>query len=113
MNIQRIICIFVAFSATLFGQASGRITGSVMDASGAPVAGATVHLNMAGAASVLANTTTSSDGLFSFAAVQAGSYDLSVENAGFAKFTARGVTVNAARETSLAAVRLEVKSVEQ
>ena len=39
--------------------------------------------------------------------------DLSVENAGFAKYTARGVTVNAARETSLAAVRLEVKSVEQ
>jgi hypothetical protein len=61
----------------------------------------------------LANTTTSTEGIFSFAAVQAGSYDLSVENAGFAKYSFRGVTVNPGQETAVPPIKLEVKSVEQ
>src|SRR5262245_35977926 len=97
----------------LFGQSTGRITGSVTDASGSPVAGATVNLSMTGAGRALASTTTTAEGLFSFAAVQAGSYDLSVENPGFAKFTSRGLGVNPARETVIPAIRLEIKSVEQ
>jgi Carboxypeptidase regulatory-like domain/TonB dependent receptor len=97
----------------LFAQSTGRITGNVTDASGAPVAGASVNLSLAGAASVMATTNTTAEGLFSFAAVQAGSYDLSVESKGFSKFTSRGVVVNAARETAFPTVRLEVKAVEQ
>lgn len=99
--------------AGLFAQASGRISGSVTDATGSAVPGASVSLQLPGSPAVVANTTTTSEGLFSFAAVAAATYDLSVENAGFAKFTLRSVIVNAARETVVPAVRLEIRSVEQ
>src|SRR5262249_49916628 len=103
----------VLVSADLSAQSTGRITGSVTDSSAAPVAGASVNLYMAGASGVIATTNTTAEGLFSFAAVQAGSYDIGVENPGFSKFTSRGVVVHAAQETSLPAFRLEVKAVEQ
>jgi hypothetical protein len=108
-----VLSLFTIFTGALFAQASGRITGSVGDATGAGIAGATVQLHLAGTSAVAASTTTSSDGLFSFAAVSAGSYDVTVENPGFAKYSARGVVVNAARETVMPAIKLEIRAVEQ
>jgi len=107
------LCSYWFFSVALYAQSTGRITGSVSDTSGAPVAGATVNLYMTGVTSVMATTTTTGEGLFSFAAVQAGSYDLSVENPGFSRFVTRGLVVNAARETTFPTIKLEIKSVEQ
>jgi hypothetical protein len=101
------------FSAAIWAQSTGRISGSIYDGSGAPVPGATVHLQRAGSAAAIQTTTASSDGLFSFAAVQAGSYDISVESSGFAKYDYRGLIVNASRETVVPTVKLELKSVEQ
>jgi hypothetical protein len=103
----------LSFFPALYAQSTGRITGSVSDTSGAAIAGATVNLYMTGATAVIATTNTTADGLFSFAAVQAGSYDLSIENPGFAKSITRGLVVNAARETTFPTVKLEVKAVEQ
>src|SRR5262249_48359505 len=68
---------------------------------------------MTGVTRVMATTTTTGEGLFSFAAVQAGSYDLSVENPGFSRFVTRGLVVNAARETTFPTIKLEIRSVEQ
>src|SRR4051794_4549100 len=107
------LSLFTIFTGALFAQASGRITGSVADVTGAGVAGATVQLHLSGTASVASAPTTSGDGLFSFASVAAGSYDVSVENPGFAKYTARGVVVNAARESVLPPIKLEIRAVEQ
>jgi len=94
-------------------QIDGRVSGSVMDASGAPVPGATVNLYLAGGARPLLAQKTSVDGLFHFMGVRAADYDLTVEAAGFAKSIIRGITVNAARETSVAQIKLELPTVQQ
>ena len=60
----------------VLAQSTGRITGSVTDSTGAPVPAAAVTLNMSGSSAVVARTATSTEGIYSFAAVQAGSYDL-------------------------------------
>ena len=110
---QRVLPLLFVFTGALFAQASGKLTGNITDKTGAAVAGAIVQLQIPNTPTVAASTTSSSEGLFSFAGVAAGSYDLSVENPGFAKFTSHGVTVNAARETVIPAIKLEVRSVEQ
>ena len=94
-------------------QFSGRISGSVVDASGAAVPGATVNLYLAGGAKPLLSTTTSSDGLFNLLGVRPADYDLSVEAQGFLKATIRGITVDAAREIPIPQIKLALASVTQ
>jgi hypothetical protein len=94
-------------------QFSGRLSGSVVDASGAAVPGATVNLYLAGGAKPLLTTTTSSDGLFNLLGVRPADYDLSVEAQGFLKATIRGITVDAAREIPVPQIKLALASVTQ
>jgi hypothetical protein len=104
---------YLATTAAVYAQSTGRITGSVTDASGAAVPGATVSLHMSGGSAAIQTATTTSDGLFSFAAIQPGAYDLSVGSSGFASFSYRAAVVNAARETVIPTIKLELKSVQQ
>src|SRR5664279_3970629 len=85
----------------LFAQFSGRVTGSVVDASGASVPDAQVDLYLAGGKKPLLSTRTSPDGQNNFNSVRPASYDLTVESKGFVKPTLRNLTVDAARETSV------------
>jgi hypothetical protein len=94
-------------------QLSGRISGSVVDVSGAAVPGATVNLYLAGGAKPLLSTTTSSDGLFNLLGVRPADYDLSVEAQGFLKTTIRGIAVDAAREIPVPQIKLALASVTQ
>src|SRR5437588_12807717 len=103
----------LAGSAAIFAQSTGRLTGNITDASGAAVPSATVNLYMIGGRTAVQTAPATSDGLFSFSAIQPGSYDISVEAAGFAKFTYRAAVVNAARETVVPTIKLELKSVQQ
>jgi hypothetical protein len=57
--------------APLFAQFSGRITGAVVDSSGASVPGAQVDLYLAGGQKPLLTTKTSSDGQYYFNSVRA------------------------------------------
>jgi hypothetical protein len=95
----------------LFAQFSGRVTGSVVDSSGASVPDAQVNLYLAGGQKPLLATRTSSNGEFYFNSVRAATYDLTVEAKGFLKITVRGITADAARETEVPLIKLQVASV--
>jgi Carboxypeptidase regulatory-like domain len=97
--------------SSLFAQFSGRVTGSVVDASGASVPDAQVDLYLAGGKKPLLSTKTSSDGQYNFNSVRPASYDLTAESKGFLKVTLHNLTVDAARETSVPQIKLQVASV--
>src|SRR5262249_26411794 len=71
---------------------NGEVTGSVVDPSGAAIAGATVSLTDKATAAVQTAKTNSS-GEFAFQAVVPGTYDLSAEAAGFQQVTVRDMIV--------------------
>jgi len=107
------LAVFLLASALLFAQSSGRITGTVVDASGSPIPNAAVSLHLMGGKSAVFSTTTSSDGIFTFASVRPGLYDLVVESAGFAKFISRQLNVEPVHETPIPTIKMEVQSTQQ
>jgi hypothetical protein len=96
-----------------YAQFSGRVTGSVVDASGAAVPGAEVDLLLAGGKRPLLTVKTSSDGQFHFLGVRPADYDVTVDAKSFLKATVRNVTVDAARETEVPAIKLQLATVTQ
>lgn len=72
---------------------TGTILGTVSDASGARVAGATVTLTNEGT-NVALSTTTGDDGGYKFTPVRVGAYKLTVTMQGFQTNTQKGVAVN-------------------
>ncbi len=100
------------FAAISFAQVNGRIAGSVVDPSGAPVPNATVEVLAAGGSKAIFTTKTNEAGLFSFAAIRPETYDVRVAAAGFAKVSNRQVAVDALRESTLN-FKLEVATAEQ
>jgi hypothetical protein len=96
----RALALLFALAGLLFGARAlyaqvdaGSILGTVTDASGAVISGATVTLTNEGTAASL-STTTSSDGLYKFSPVKIGSYKIDVVLQGFQAMTAKGVVVN-------------------
>jgi hypothetical protein len=114
---MRLVCgilfavLFLAVSSN--AQMSGRIAGSVIDASGAAVGGADVELYLAGGQKPLLVSRTSAEGLYNFIGVRPAEYDLSISAKGFLKSTLRGITVDMARETDIPRIKLELASVTQ
>ena len=104
--------LFLTFLSTftLLGQVNGRLTGTVLDPSGAPVPAAKVEVFIGGGASALLQTVTNQDGLFTFSALRPESYDVAITTPGFARISLRSVKVDALKETSLGALKLEVAS---
>jgi hypothetical protein len=96
-----------------FGQVSGRVSGSVVDPSGASIADATVNLYLTGGKAPVLSTHTTSEGIFDFTAVRPDSYRLVVQAKGFSDYAQTNVTVDPARQTSLAPIRMEVQSATQ
>lgn len=107
------LAVLLALTFPALAQFDGRITGSVTDPSGAAVPDATVSLFVQGGNKALLSTKTSSDGLFHFIGIHAGDYDLSVEATGFLKLEMRNLTVDAARETTVPAIKLALASTTQ
>jgi hypothetical protein len=103
-------CLFLASGRA---QMSGRISGSVVDASGAAVGGADVELYLAGGQKPLMVSKSTVEGLYNFIGVRPAEYDLSVSAKGFLKSTMRGITVDMARETDVPRIKLELASVTQ
>jgi hypothetical protein len=97
----------------LSAQMDGRISGSVVDASGAVVPSAEVDLFLIGGSKPLLTTKTSADGLYHFIGVRPGEFDLTVEASGFVKTTVHNVNVDPARETSVPTIKLQLASVSQ
>ena len=91
-NYQGFLCLAVLSALPVHAQIDGRITGRVVDASGAAMPSARVNLFLPGGQKPLLATTTSTDGLYHFIGVRAGEFDLTVEAAGFVKVTLRNIT---------------------
>src|SRR6185503_5789929 len=96
----------LAFASIASAAEGGRIEGSVIDPSGAKVAGARVALrNEAGI--VAYETRADSEGQFKIADVAAGRYTIAIEAAGFAQSSEEKLDVRAGA-TETIAVRLNV-----
>lgn len=109
----RILSMFLCLCvAAVHAQVAGRLTGTVTDASGGVIPGATVKLSLAEGGTV-ASQTTSAEGAFAFATLSPGLYDLNVESAGFTAARVTGVKIDTARETSLTTVALQPAAVSQ
>ncbi len=114
--VARIVALFVFISLVAFGQGTtSRLTGTVSDSSGAPVAGASVTLTNEATNATL-KTTTSDNGVYAFEALISGNYSVLVEAAGFRQFISRNnrvavgspTTVNVGLEVGGVTERIEV-----
>ncbi|HTZ75076.1 MAG TPA: TonB-dependent receptor [Candidatus Aquilonibacter sp.] len=93
-----VLLILLVFSPALFAQfETSEVLGTVHDPSNAVVASATVTLTNKGTG-IASTTTTDSDGDYDFFNVKVGDYTLSVEAAGFSKFTTDAHVDVAARQ---------------
>jgi hypothetical protein len=108
----RLLLLFPA-ALSLFGQYSGRMAGTVLDASGSPVSGAAVSLYLPNGNKPLLTTKTVTDGAWRLIGVRPSDYDLTFEATGFAKSTLRGIPVDPARETSVQTIALQLPTVTQ
>src|SRR5258708_27819 len=105
------VCL-VFFSFLLLGLSAaaqvqnGQITGTVLDPSGAAIAGAKVTVTNK-ATNLAINTTTNGSGVYTVKEVQVGTYDITVEASGFKRLIQHGVTINAGTISRLDA-KLEV-----
>src|SRR5580700_3503456 len=93
-------------SAALFAQDTASITGTVSDPSGAAIPGAQVTL-ISAERGINRTSTTNGSGDYLFASLPIGSYDLTVSDAGFKKYDAKGIILRVA-EKSRVNVTLEV-----
>jgi len=97
-------------SAALMAQSSGRMSGIVMDQSGAAVPNAKIGLFIPGGSAPVATTTSGVQGNYSLSGLQPVLYDVQVEMAGFRKVVVRQVKVDPGLELSMPPFKLEVSS---
>ena len=69
---------------------------------------ATVDVLLPGGAKPILSTTTTAEGLFSFTAVPAATYDLAITAAGFRKYSERNIVLAAGSETTIPVIKLDV-----
>ncbi len=110
---HRLVLLIVLLCASLYGQFSGRLAGTVLDATGAAVPGATVSLYLPRGDKPVLSTKTAADGTWNLISVRVSEYDISFEAAGFAKTTLRAIPVDPARETTVQTVTLQLPAVSQ
>ncbi len=99
--LSRPVAVFLMFAALSHAQTSrGTVTGTVLDSSGAAVAGASVDLT--GIETGVEQSTRSNDaGIYRFDAVDPGFYRLAVAHPGFKSYGADRVGVEANRATTI------------
>jgi hypothetical protein len=89
---------FIAFitvfgAGTLFAQVGGRITGTVKDPTGAPIAGAAaVAVNAT--TGVKQETKTDDQGVYSFPAIAVGHYNIEISIQGFTPYRRTGLAID-------------------
>jgi hypothetical protein len=109
---SRKLALLVGLSLTagmsLFAQATGRLTGSITDASGAAVPNAKVELLLQDGTQALLSTQTTPEGLFSLTNIRPGTYRLAITSTAFAPSHVDRVVIDASRETTLPAIKLDI-----
>jgi hypothetical protein len=94
------VCVLAMPLTMLAQQYSGTITGTVTDAQGAAVSGATVTATNTGTNAGY-TATTSEQGVYSFAQLPVGTYDLQVKAPSFKESITKGVEVHTSTPTNL------------
>ena len=90
-----------SITAALAQEVTGTLVGSVRDANGASVAGATVTLRDAAQNVVIRTSTTNGDGDFTFPNLQTTTFSVTVEAANFKKSVQTGVKVDVGQRRSI------------
>ena len=88
-------------AASLAQELGATLTGTVTDASGAVVPGATIVVHSTETGADVRNVTTSSSGSFNITNLPAGRYTVTVNNAGFQTYMAKDVILNVAEKHTL------------
>lgn len=112
MRFAKVVLAFV-IAGCVYAQVAGRLTGSVSDGTGAVLPGAAIDVFLAGGHKPVLTAKTTAEGLFTLVGVRPGAYDLTVDAPGFLKYVLRGLQVDAARETVVPAIKLELAAVSQ
>jgi hypothetical protein len=107
------VALLSAMPYATYAQATGQLSGSVIDATGASIPNARISLLLPGGSAAVLTSTTTSDGLFTFAGVRPATYLLDVDAAGFNRYKAAQITVDPARTTSVPPIKLEVATAVQ
>ena len=94
-------------------QVAGKLSGTVVDQTGAVIPGATVDVFVQGGREPVLTGTTNEAGLFTFMAVRPDTYDVTVSAAGFGKVVVRQIKVAPIQETGLPPIRMEVQTATQ
>lgn len=107
-----ILSALISFSSAVWGQGTtSRVTGTVLDPSGAAVPNATVTLTNE-ATNVSFTTQTTNTGTYVFDSVQVGTYTITVEKQGFKRFVSKGNVVQINQPATID-VTLEVGEVSE
>src|SRR5947199_8025864 len=104
------LIVLVLLAGVSFAQVTGRISGVVLDPSGAAIPNAKVNLLLPGGQSAQLATQTNAEGIFDFTAVRPGLYSLTIETPGFTSYTLGDLKVDPSRQISLPAIRLALQS---
>ena len=102
---------FVFASSSLFAQATGSLSGTVQDRSGAVVPGAAVTATSQGT-NFSRGTTTDDTGHYSIAGLAPGHYSVQVHSTGFAPLVKSGLVLSGGYETE-ADAQLSIKASRQ
>src|ERR1039457_6706970 len=105
--------IIVALAGLAFGQVAGRLTGSVVDPSGASVVNATVNVYLPGGKTPILTSKTTTDGNFDFTAVRPDTYRLEVVATGFNNFVQENISIDPVHQTTLAPIHMSIQSASQ
>jgi hypothetical protein len=100
----------LSLAAALHAQVAGRLSGSVIDQTGASIPGATVNVYLPQGRDPVLSGVTNESGFFSFIAVRPETYDVAVEAKGFNKAMLRGVKIAPLQDVGLPAIKLELQS---
>ena len=99
--IRKFVATLLAFTGVACAQTSrGTVTGTVLDSSGAAIAGASVTLN-GEQTGVQRSTESNETGIYRFDAVDLGIYDLTAARPGFRTYLATKIGVEANRVTTV------------
>src|SRR5258708_4759174 len=109
-RLTAILLLAVALGGVALAQVAGRLTGTLVDPSGAVIADAAVNLYLSGGKTPVLSTRTTSDGIFDFNAVRPDTYRLEVKATGFNAYAQNNVSIDPVRQTSLAPVKLDIQS---
>ncbi len=107
-----VLILFCSSLAFAQGGATGAISGTVQDATGAVVAGAKVRVTGEATSEMMREVTTDASGIFTASLLPVGSYSVEVSAVGFATTKFPGIVV-AITETTRMTATLKVSSAEQ